>query len=293
MKKRSDKYKISKLKIFLLIILSLIALIGFILLWARYISTSGLIVNEIKVTKNNLPESFNGLKVVHLSDIHYGKTINKNKLEKIVEKINLINSDIVIFTGDLIDKNIEITKNMINDISNTLNKINSKYGNYSIKGNHDYSSDSFLEIMEKSNFKVLENSYDLIYNETKDYIYIGGLSSSIKTNIDYEKTLEYFSDENNNKDIFRIMLMHEPDNIDNVLKYQFMDLVLAGHSHGGQIRLPYIGPLMKVKDAKKYSDRHYNIDNTDLYVSFGVGTTTYPFRFFNKPSINFYRIYNK
>lgn len=293
MKKRSDKYKISKLKIFLLIILSILTLTGFIALWARYISTSGIIVNEIKVVKSSLPESFNGLKVVHLSDIHYGKTINKNKLIKIVEKINLINPDIVVFTGDLIDKDIKITDNTINNIYKILNKIDSKYGNYSIKGNHDYNSDSYLEIMENGNFKVLENNYDLIYNEKKDYIYIGGLSSSIKTNINYEKTLEYFNIETNNKDIFKLMLMHEPDNIDNVLEYQSIDLAFAGHSHGGQIRLPYFGSLMKVKDAKKYPNSYYKINDTDLYVSYGLGTTTYPFRFFNKPSINFYRIYNK
>ncbi|MBQ7140313.1 MAG: metallophosphoesterase [Bacilli bacterium] len=293
MRKRSDKYKISKLKLFLLIVLTIIALIGCVFIWARFISTSGLIVNEIKVVKETLPESFNGLKVVHLSDIHYGKTINKNKLERVVEKINLINPDIVVFTGDLIDKDIDITNKMINDISKTLKKIDSKYGKYSVKGNHDYSSDSFLEIMENSDFYILENGYDLIYNEKKDFIYIGGLSSSIKTNIDYEKTLEYFNIETNNKDIFRLMLMHEPDNIDNVLEYQSMDLALAGHSHGGQIRLPYFGPMMKVKDAKKYPNSHYKINNTDLYVSYGLGTTTYPFRLFNKPSINFYRIYNK
>ena len=169
MRKRSDKYKISKLKLFLLIVLTIIALIGCVFIWARFISTSGLIVNEIKVVKETLPESFNGLKVVHLSDIHYGKTINKNKLERVVEKINLINPDIVVFTGDLIDKDIDITNKMINDISKTLKKIDSKYGKYSVKGNHDYSSDSFLEIMENSDFYILENSYDLIYNEKKDY----------------------------------------------------------------------------------------------------------------------------
>lgn len=293
MKKRSDKYKISKLKLFLVIILSIIALIGIVFVWARFISTSGLIVNEIKIVKNSLPESFNGLKVVHLSDIHYGKTINNNKLEKVVEKINLINPDIVIFTGDLIDKDTNITNKIINDISNILNKIESKYGKYSVKGNHDYGSDSFIEIMENSDFYILENSYDLIYSEKKDYIYIGGLSSSIKTNIDYNNTLEYFNNENNNKDIFKLILMHEPDNIDNVLEYQSMDLALAGHSHGGQVRLPYLGPLMKVRDAKKYPNSHYKINDTDLYVSYGLGTSTYPFRLFNKPSINFYRIYNK
>ena len=146
--------------------------------------------------------------------------------------------------------------------------------------------------MKESNFKVLENNYDLIYSNTNEYIYLGGLSSSIKTEINYESTLEFFK-ENTNNNIYSIILSHEPDNIDELLENKSIDLVLAGHSHGGQVRVPYFGGLMKIKGAEKYINEHYNIDNTELYVSYGIGTTTYSFRFFNKPSINFYRIYNK
>ena len=292
MAKRTDKYKKSKLKVFLYTLLFIILFIGTIFLWARFISTSGLDVKEIKVVNEKLPASFKGLKVIHFSDVHYGRTVNKKYLDKIIEKINLTNPDLVLFTGDLIDKDTDITDELITELSKLLSKIEAKYGKYSIKGNHDYSYESFEEIMEESNFKVLENNYDLIYSHANEYIYLGGLSSSIKTEINYESTLELFK-ENANNNIYSIILSHEPDNIDELLENKNIDLVLSGHSHGGQVRLPYIGGLMKIKGAEKYINEHYNINGTELYVSYGIGTSTYSIRFFNKPSINFYRIYNK
>ncbi|MBE6153713.1 MAG: metallophosphoesterase [Firmicutes bacterium] len=293
MKKRSDKYRKNKIIVFFKILLYIIIFCLLVLLWARFISTSGLKVNEIKIVDQKLSESFHGFKIVHFSDVHYGKTIDKNSLEKIVDKINLIKPNLVLFTGDLLDKDIKITDSVINELSNILNKIESSHGKYAVKGNHDYTSDSFIEIMQRSEFNVLENSYDLVYNDVNEYIYLGGLSSSIKTEIDYEKTTEYFKDENVNKNIFSIMLLHEPDNIDKLLEYQSVNLALSGHSHGGQIRLPIIGPVFKIQGAIKYPNNYYKVNDTNLYVSYGLGTSNYPFRFMNKPSINFYRLYTK
>jgi len=293
MRKRTDKYKKSKLKIFFQFLLLLIIICLIVLVWARFISTNGLKVNEIKIIDEKLPESFQGFKVVHFSDMHYGKTIDKGSLEKIVDKINFIVPDLVLFTGDLIDKDIEITDEVINDLTSVLGKIDATHGKYSVKGNHDYTSDSFIEIMENSEFIILENSYDLVYNDINEYIYLGGLSSSIKTEIDYNKALGYFNQENINKEVFSIMMFHEPDNVDKLIEFQNIDLALAGHSHGGQIRLPFIGALFKVNGALKYPNDYYMVNDTELYVSYGLGTSNYPFRFMNKPSINFYRLYNR
>jgi len=293
MRKRTDKYKKSKLKIFFQFLFLLIIICLIVLVWARFISTNGLKVNEIKIIDEKLPESFQGFKVVHFSDMHYGKTIDKGSLEKIVDKINFIVPDLVLFTGDLIDKDIEITDEVINDLTSVLGKIDATHGKYSVKGNHDYTSDSFIEIMENSEFIILENSYDLVYNDINEYIYLGGLSSSIKTEIDYNKALGYFNQENINKEVFSIMMFHEPDNVDKLIEFQNIDLALAGHSHGGQIRLPFIGALFKVNGALKYPNDYYMVNDTELYVSYGLGTSNYPFRFMNKPSINFYRLYNR
>lgn len=293
MDKRSDRYKVSKLKIILTILISILILILCIFIWSRFVSTSGLSVNEHKIIDEKLPTSFNGLKIVHISDIHYGTTVDNKKLEKIVSQINLINPDLVLFTGDLIDKNTDITDTLIKEISKSLNNINSKYGKYAIKGEQDYESDSIIEIMQNSDFNILDNSYDLIFNEYNDSIYLGGLSSSIKASIDIDKALEYFNNENANKDIFSVVMMHEPDNIGSLLDKKNINLVLAGHTHGGQIRLPFLDGIMNMDDAEKYTDNYYKISNTNFYISYGLGTTDYPFRFLNRPSINFYRIYSK
>ena len=86
--------------------------------------------------------------------------------------------------------------------------------------------------------------------------------------------------------------MHEPDFIDEI-DYRKFDLVLAGHSHNGQVRLPFIGALVKPNYAKKYYDEYYKIKNTDLYISSGIGVSEVNFRLFNRPSFNLYRLTNR
>src|SRR5690554_3193025 len=97
------------------------------LLWSRYVSTSGFIVKEYNVKNKKLPPSFHGLKVVHLSDIHYGRIIKEPTLKAIRKRVNLINPDIIVFTGDLIDKSTPLTKDIKNIIIKELSKMNAKY----------------------------------------------------------------------------------------------------------------------------------------------------------------------
>ena len=78
--------------------------LAFTLLWSRYISTSGLVVKEYKVVNSNLPISFEGLKIVHFTDVHYGRTVKNAELEHLVNEINSLKPDLIFFTGDLIDK---------------------------------------------------------------------------------------------------------------------------------------------------------------------------------------------
>ena len=86
--------------------------------------------------------------------------------------------------------------------------------------------------------------------------------------------------------------MHEPDYIDDI-DYSKFDLVLAGHSHNGQVRIPFIGATILPDGAKKYYKEYYKLEDTKLYISSGIGTTILPIRLFNKPSYNFYRIIKK
>lgn len=271
-------------------------IISGILLYSRYISTSGLIIKEHKIYNSNIPDSFHGTKIVHVSDIHYGRTILKEELNKLVTSINELKPDIVIFTGDLIDKDTNLKEKDRKIIIKALNKIDTTINKYAITGNHDYQFEEYTSILLESNFINLDDNYDIVYNKSYEPIMLAGL----KTYLSSKKSMDdrmlnintYISDNKDNGPKFRILMMHEPDLIDDVQVDNF-NLVLAGHSHNGQVRLPIIGATILPAKAKNYYDEYYKINDTDLYISSGVGTSTINFRFLNKPSINLYRLVNK
>lgn len=260
-----------------------------LLIYGRYIGTDGLITKEYSIN-TNIDESFNGLKIVHFSDLHYLRVANKEKLKQVVEEINLINPDIVFFTGDLIDKDFKLKDKEKDNLISLLKSINSKYGKYAVIGNHDHIKDEelFKEIYSSSNFILLQNSYDIIYGNNNDKLFIGGTDTYSYDQADISKVMEYFSD---NEDInYKIILCHEPDYIDTIVDNYNVDLVLSGHSHNGQINIPYIKKFFLPKGSRKYYENYYKVKDTDLYISSGIGLSRLNLRMFNKPSINFYRI---
>jgi len=264
-----------------------------LLLYARYIATSGLLVKEVKVNHQTLPKNFDGLKVVQFTDLHYGSSTFLKEVKSLVKKINQTHPDIVVFTGDLIDKEYSLEDDEIKQIANALDKIEARLGKYAVKGNHDYQNDFFTPLMEQSHFTILNNQYELIYQEEDDPILIVGLESMTMGQADINKAYSYFEQNHANKNIYTITIFHEPDYLEEILKEEKCDLALAGHSHNGQVRLPFLGAIVKVRGARKYDDPYYRVNATDLFVSGGIGTSNYPIRLFNHPSINFLRVVNE
>lgn len=282
LKKEKRKKIIKRLLIFIIILISFF-------LYSRFISTSFLEVREYKVESDKLPESFNGFKIIQLSDIHYGSTINKKELENVIKKINELKPDLVVFTGDLISEDIELTENEQNTLISLLNSINATTGKYAVNGNHD-NKEILSNILLGSNFKYLDNTYDLIYYKSENPILLTGISSSLLNESNITNSFQY---QTTNNEIYTISLFHEPDQIDNILSQYKTDLALSGHSHNGQIRLPFIGAIVKMEGAKKYANEYYQINNTKLYISGGLGTSIVKYRLFNHPSINLFRLYKK
>ena len=272
----------------LLIILSVFILV---IIYARYIGTMGFITKEYTIMDKNIPDNFDGIKIVHFSDLHYNRAISLNKVSSIIDEINLINPDIVVFTGDLIDKDVDLSKKDFTDLTTSLRKIKAKYGKYAIMGNHDYYKDSekVTNVYLDSGFKYLDNDYDIVYNKKNEAIFIGGVNTASYDLDDIDKTMEYFKDENA-EDMYKIILIHEPDITSKIVKNYKVNLILAGHSHNGQVRLPFIGAVYTPPHAKKYYDEYYKIDGTKLYISSGIGVSSVNYRLWNRPSINFYRI---
>ncbi len=285
-KKKKKKFGLIKFLFAIIVIISLIYLYG------TYVEPKNIINHEYKVANENITENFEGFQIVHLSDIHYGRLFEQEDLKKLVKKINNLEPDIVVITGDLIDKDTKMTTSMASIISKELNNIETTSGKYIINGEDDIKFDEWHNIVQNSGFTDLNNNYDTIYKNGYENILIAGLSSfSDKESIinKNQKTGNYLNSFEKDGPIFKILLMHEPDYLDE-LKDNPYDLVLAGHSHNGGVNIPFIGPIKKNEGGTKYYNGYYKVNNADLYVSNGIGVADYNFRLFNTPSFNIYRL---
>lgn len=272
----------------------LIAIIGGgFFAYNSYIATVKIKVREYRITNSKIPESFNGAKIIQFSDLHYGSTMNEENLKDIKKLINERKPDIIIFTGDLIDSNYKITEKQKETLSKRLKELNATLGKYAILGDED--TEEIITIYNQSDFTVLKNEYELIYNEKNDPVILIGLDSLLEKRQDIEQAFNYFKQDTYNSNIYSITIMHEPDSISEFIGTYQTDLAIAGHSHNGNIRIPIANiPLEKTNGAKKYNQDYYQIGSTDLYISSGLGTNNKTgIRFFCRPSINFYRLSNK
>ena len=277
-----EESKIIRKKRFLKILkISTLILLVFLLfyLYTYFFSTKGLLVKETKIINSKISKDFRGVKIIHFSDLHYGSTFFDIETKNLVNKINKRKPDIVVFTGDLVNKNYKLDDKNKTKLIKILSNIDSKLGKYAVFGDED--DEGTKELLVQSNFKILNNSNELIHNNTNDSIRIVGIDTkeNIKQAFNYQKD-----------DKYTICILHKPDLIDNIIKDFNVDLALSGHSLNGQINIFF--PLIKKDGAKKYYREHYSIKDTELYISSGLGTSYINFRLGTHPSINFFRLYN-
>lgn len=285
-KKEKEKKKGGKL---LSIFLFLVVIVVTIFLYAKYTGIKGLIVKEYRVKSEILTNNFSGLKIIHFSDLLYKSTVDKEDVKNLIKRINELKPDIVVFTGDLINKNAKINNEDIEFLEEELESIKAKVGKYAIYGDEDYSIESYKTIMEKSKFKILNNSYDEIFYKNNESMFIIGLPSSLKEEIKLEDAFNFYKEDEKRK--FIIVLVHDGKTIRFLDESTYeVDLVLGGHSLNGSIVIPYYGGIFIDDGAYKYYQEHYSKGITDIYISSGVGTNKYPYRIFNKPSFNLYRL---
>ena len=146
-----------KKNIFIICGIILVLFISF-LLYCRYVGTKGLIIKEYLVKNSKLPDSFYGTKVIHISDIHYGRITKKKELTNISKKVNNLKPDIIIITGDILDKDVTYNDQDIIEIADILNSMNAPLGKYVISGNHDLvKQDNYNKLLEILNYNSLDD----------------------------------------------------------------------------------------------------------------------------------------
>ena len=273
-----------------IIIISIITIlvITSIILYGFFISKNNIKTNEIKLVSNTITDDYNGIKVVHISDLYYKKELKEKYLEKIVNEINLLKPDILVITGDILNKDINYNEDDIKKLTNYIDSIKTTLGKYIIKGDND-SSELWDVLVKESSLTDMNDNYKLIFSNTTIPILISGINS--RSSDEFKSKINKLNEDINSLEIkpcYSILLIHEPDYIidSNLSNY---NLILAGHSLGG-VKIPIIGRIYNDIGSKKYNYGKYEIDNSILYVSNGLSSPKLKYRLSNEPSINFYRI---
>ncbi|PEY42545.1 metallophosphoesterase [Bacillus cereus] len=270
------------------LILSMLPLTIYV--YAFHFEIKALSVTWNDIENPNIPESFHGVKIVQFSDTHFGPNFSHKQQQLLVDKINQLNPDIVVFTGDLIDKFGEYTAER--KYSQTiLAQIHAPLGKYAVFGNHDRGGGGsylYKEYMEKAGFAVLNNETKKIKATNGEYITISGLDDFLLGKPKIQPTLQDLRVKD-----FNLLLVHEPDAVDQILEYP-VDFQISGHSHGGQVQLPFIGPIITTSLANKYVEGLYSLEGRSkplqLYVNRGIGTTRMPVRFLSKPELSVFSL---
>ncbi|MEH7354618.1 metallophosphoesterase [Neobacillus drentensis] len=257
-------------------------------LYAHRIEPSLLDIQEQQIKHLLIPKSFDGIKMVQFSDTHLGFQYNLSQFKKLAAKINDLKPDIILFTGDLMDEPNKYTE--MNNLLPILEKLHAPLGKYCIFGNHDhggYGSEIYRNIMETTNFTVLLNESIPIKLKDGSSIYLLGIDDAMLGSPDLPLALKKVPDNR-----FTILLSHAPDLADSAMQYP-IHWQISGHSHGGQVKIPFIGALVKPPFAQKYPEGLYSIGEENpltLYVNRGIGTTRLPFRFLAKPELTIFTL---
>lgn len=270
-----------------IIIISIIfAVLAAISVWIAW-GNSALMVNEISVTSDELPQSFSGYKIAQVSDLHNAQFGKDN--EKLIEKLKECEPDIIVLTGDLIDSyhtNIDVSISF-------AEKAVQIAPTYYVTGNHEARIDGLSEFLKRLDDKgvtVLQNESVTLNNGNESITLLGVSDPSFQADYLFgdEKivTDSAVSDLMNGTEGYTVLLSHRPEMFDVYVKNN-VDLVLTGHAHGGQFRLPFFGGLVAPGQGlfPKYDSGLYTMNGTNMIVSRGIGNSIIPFRVNNRPEI--------
>ena len=226
----------------------------------------------------NLPSPFHGYRIVQISDIHLDEYTELYFFEHIIRVINGLTPDLVLLTGDFVTHGsltFMAGRHAAYRCAEIISKLTTPL-RYAILGNHDVAFNAPLvtHALTSHGTPVLINEYVAIEKNGSRF-WLCGLEDPGTSHPDLNLTVPA------NPDAPVILLSHEPDYADDVVAHprgHLVDLLLAGHSHGGQVRLPFLGPLILPPMGEKYPEGPYQFNKMQMYVNRGIGTVGLPFR---------------
>ena len=275
-----------KKKAIIIVFLILLALVLILTAWA-VANNKNLKITKYVLKENGVPKSFSGYKIAQVSDLHNMEIGDKN--ERLIESIKEVSPDIIVLTGDLVDSkrtNYQVAIDF-------LEKIKGIAPCYYVYGNHESRLDD-LEILtnglNSAGVKILNDEKIKIEKDGSFITLVGITDPSFE--VDYKSDGEEKSIKNTldgfdlKREEFTILLSHRPEYFDLYKKYE-IDLVLSGHTHGGQFVLPFIGGLYVPNQGffPEFDYGKFSESGTKMIISRGIGRSTFPLRFNNNPEL--------
>jgi hypothetical protein len=241
-----------------------------------------------------LAAAFDGMRIVQLSDIHMDEFTEPFFLREVIERTNRLQPDLILLTGDFVSSEISSRQFAIGSAwqcANMLTALTCRQV-YAVLGNHDVYVDAkeVTAALTANGIKVLTNACLPIERDGKRF-WLAGIDDPLVGDPNPEKAIPASIRDVPNEPV--ILMCHAPDYADDLLAHpagMSVDLMLSGHTHGGQIRLPLVGALQLPDMGKKYVEGWFKLGRMQLYVNRGIGTVGVPFRLDCPPEISLFTL---
>ncbi len=264
--------------------------VGGFALYAGEIARHWIDVTQSDVSIPGLPEAFDGFRIAQVSDFHMDEFSEPFFVREVVRRVNSLNPDAVFLTGDFVTCQFAPKKFAIGagwQCASLLNELTCRQ-RYAALGNHDVmiGAKPVSEALTANGITVLFNSY-LPLERSGGRIWLAGIGDPLLGSPDPEATIPAAIRNIPKEPI--VLLCHAPDYVDHLLTLpsgQAVSLMLCGHTHGGQIRLPLIGPLVLPTMGRKYIEGWFRFGQLQLHVNRGIGAVGVPFRLNCPPEIS-------
>ncbi len=263
-----------------------VAILLVLVIWTVWGNTA-LEKNMYTITSEKLPKAFDGYRIAHISDLHNAEMGNNN--EKLLALLRDAQSDIIAITGDLIDSrntDVEVALQFAEEAIKIAPC-------YYVTGNHEARVSEYGEFKEglaELGVVVLEDEILEIERSGETIALLGVNDPSFQTDYLFSDSAMIIQGKlqelMNKEDTYTVLLSHRPELFETYIK-SGVDLVLSGHAHGGQFRLPFVGGLAAPNQGlfPKYDAGLYTNERTSMIVSRGIGNSIFPFRFNNRPEV--------
>jgi len=272
------KQKLESINLLLKKHLQLTISYGITLLGRHHFKKEDFGIVKLSAYISELDPVFSGYKVVHITDLHLGHWLSVSRLNGVVDLINLQKPDTIAITGDFVSY---VVDEISDDYIKSLSRLKPEEATLAVLGNHDHWLDSkkVRNILKDSRIVELKNDAYKITRK-KTHLYFAGVDDSVTKNDRLGKVLNKLP-----KKGPVILLAHEPDFADISSKSNRFSFQLSGHSHGGQVVFPHLGPIIRGKGFKKYPLGIYKVGSMVLYTNPGLGTHIFRLRYNCKPEI--------